>query len=159
MQFQFAKWIVIKHLNVNAIDISFKLPHDHHRKAKLAFAWRLRLILINWLVKLCSRILTAIPWTILLVLIYILPLIIAVAIVYSEQLQPFFITPGWLILRSYYFWLSLSIIGMAFYTLASNWVLYVFYFEELAELSEGVRTKGIQGLWKGCKAIYFYFVG
>jgi hypothetical protein len=158
IQFQLAGWIVKYFLRREIMNIAFKIPEERNRRTLINFSLILPSTLLTWCTNAGSKLLMSLLWIIFLVLLYVLPLFCTIFVLVDLEIYPDLHMGKIKPLFPVYAVEIVFLLVMVFSTLASNWKLYLFYYEELRELKTEFQTQGFIRVRKGVmQVIHFYF--
>lgn len=157
IQYQLAYWVVKYFLNKEILHLAFEIPAERNKRSLIEFSLKLPLYLVGWVNKAGWRIIQALGWILVLVVLYIVPLIITMAIIVNKEFYPNWVATKYHALLSLNFGLILLMVIMLVSTFVSNWHLCSFYFVELADLKTELRVAAMPSVVAGpLKILKFY---
>lgn len=160
IQLRYSKWIVKRYLSGKIYKFWIYPPDNRSTRKLIWFSIKLPLRFFYWFILLGNRINKTIFLVLTLVLIYILPLIVTLVILYQQKKALFnniFDGIDYGGLLSYEFILFFFLILSIIYTLYSNLILYSLYFIELINLKKNVEVDGVKDIHKGILRILRYY--
>ncbi|MBT1689216.1 hypothetical protein [Dawidia soli] len=157
LQLQFSKWIVKRYLSKSDFSFSLDVPGDSSLLTKIRYTVRLPFKIIAYIPRLSGSIMHTSVWVLFLVLIYILPLLSSLAILYKAKLQYIFLEFTFDDLLREHVLISLCLFAMISYTLLSNLRLYLLYFKELVDLKDSFSVGAIIQIRGTMKSLLAYY--
>lgn len=160
IQLEFSRWIVKKYLTKNDFNLTVKIPEKEDAWTKVKYTFTLPFKLWNELNRFSIKIVLTAIWILFLVLIYILPLLVSIWIIYISKLSAYIEN-----FKSFSDIFNVNILITAFlvimivYTLISNLILYSLYFNQLSELKDNLNEVAIKRINSGFEMIFKYYKG
>lgn len=158
IQYQLSQYIVDRHLNPEMLNISFSLPDNRRLLTMIFFTLNLPLTMFMWFQRLNGQIIKAIIYIFLLVILYVLPLVITLSILYNKSISSDLKDLTFTKFLSGHIIVGLYLLLIMGYTLWVNWKLYMVYSIELNKLKTVVSHQSRVGLIRGIKQIYRYYI-